>query len=328
MLRLPRPSRLALFGSALLLVACAAGGGGASTTDDGGGSGSGGSAATGSGGSAAAGGAGGDTNTSTSSGTGGGDVEFDAGGSSDGGGGDGCSDEAKKVYVLDKAHGLYRFDPPTLALGKVGVLDCPATAGATTFSMSVDRAGTAWVLYNDGNLFQVDTKTAACKATSYVPNQNGYKKFGMGFASDTPGSTAETLFLANDVGIAKLDRVTLKVAPIGEFGFSAAAELTGTADAKLYGFFYGYPPYVSEIDKGTSALKGESDLDAIDPGTGFAFAFWGGDFWIFTATSDADSQIHQYSPKTNVTTKVVASTGFKIVGAGVSTCAPLVAVPK
>lgn len=324
-MRLPRTSRLALFGSALLLAAaCAAGGGGASGSDEGGGNGDGNGTSSGSGGSGTT----TDTVTDPGTGAGGNDVQIDAGGSSDGGGSDGCSDEAKKVYVLDKAQALYRFDPATLALGKVGTLACPGTDGATTFSMAVDRSGTAWVLYNDGHLFQVDTKTAACKATSYAPNQQGFKKFGMGFATDTPGGTAETLFLANEFGLASLDRQTLTVKPLGEFGFSAAAELTGTSDAKLYGFFYGYPPYVSEIDKTNASLKGETGLDAIDPGTGFAFAFWGGDFWIFTATSDTDSQIHQYSPKAGTTKKVVASAGFKIVGAGVSTCAPLVAVPK
>jgi hypothetical protein len=308
-MRLPRPSRLALSGSALLLAAaCAAGGGGASSnTDEGGG-------------------AGGSGVTTTSAG--GGDVGIDAGSSGGGTPGDGCPDEAKKVYVLDKAHGLYGFDPKSMALAKVGTLDCPATAGATTFSMAVDRSGTAWVLYNDGNLFQVDTKTAACKATSYAPNQQGYKTFGMGFATDAPGGTAETLFLANENGIAKLDRTTLAVSPIGQFGFSAAAELTGTSDAKLYGFFFGYPPYVAEIDKGTSQLGPEADVDAIDPGTGFAFAFWGGSFWIFTATSDTDSQIHEYDPATKAVKLAKPSTGFKIVGAGVSTCAPLHRVPS
>jgi hypothetical protein len=331
MMRLPRTSRLALFAGALLLTAaCAAGGGGSTDEGGGDGSGSGGGGTTSVAGGAGPGGSGATTTTTdTSSGTGGGDLEIDAGGSSsDGGGSDGCSEEAKKVYVLDKAQALYRFDPATLAFGKVGPLACPATDGATTFSMAVDRSGTAWVLYNDGNLFQVDTKTAACKATSYAPNQQGYKKFGMGFATDAPGGTAETLFLANEFGLAKLDRTTLAVTPLGQFGFSAAAELTGTSDAKLFGFFFGFPPYLSEIDKGNSSLKGETPLDAIDAGTGFAFAFWGGDFWVFAATSDANSRVYRYSPQAGTTKVVVAATGFKIVGAGVSTCAPLTAVPK
>lgn len=242
-----------------------------------------------------------------------------------------CASGASLIYVLAKSNELHRFDPQTLQLSKVGALQCPQNGGtATPFSMAVDRQAMAWVLFNDGHLYKVDTKTAACSATTFVPDQSGFKKFGMGFVSDSPGSQAETLYVANELGIGTIDTVALTVKDVaGDFGFSAAAELTGTGDARLFGFFYGFPPYISEIDKSSSKLLGEMELDTVDIGTGFAYAFWGGDFWIFTAPNGVSSQIDRYKPTAgNTTTEVVvADVGFKIVGAGVSTCAPL-AAPK
>jgi hypothetical protein len=226
--------------------------------------------------------------------------------------------------VLGKGNEFESFDPKTLTLTKIGTLSCPAADGATPFSMSVDRGGTAWVLYNDGTLFHVQIKDASCKATSFVPKQSGFKKFGMGFVSDAPGSASETLFIANEFGVGKLDTKTLQVTPVGEFGFSAAAELTGTGDARLFGFFFGFPPYISEIDKATSKLGAEIPLDSVDAGTGFAFAFWGADFWVFTAPNSTSSQIDRYQPDTGSTSTMKTDLGFKVVGAGVSTCAPTV----
>ena len=53
-------------------------------------------------------------------------------------------------------------------------------------------------------------------------------------------------------------------------------------------------------------------------------AFWGGDFWLFyEAVGDSSSTVYQV--KADGTMSVaVKSTGRVIVGAGVSTCAPLV----
>lgn len=249
---------------------------------------------------------------------------WDAGPTTDAGAGS-CTTGNTAIYVLGKTHELYSFAPDTLTLTQVGMLDCPQGGGtATPFSMAVDRAGTAWVLYNDGHLYHVNTATAACAATNFVPDQHGFDKFGMGFVSNAPGSNEETLYVANEYGIGVIDTGTLVLAPVtGTFGFSAAAELTGTGDARLYGLFYGFPPYISEIDKNDSQLLGEMPLDTVDIGTGFAYAFWGGDFWIFTAPNGTSSRVDRYEPATGFTMTELPSVGFKIVGAGVSTCAPV-----
>jgi hypothetical protein len=189
--------------------------------------------------------------------------------------------------------------------------------------MAVDRSGTAWVLYNDGKLYQASTVDASCTATAFVPDQPGLKTFGMGFATDAPGSDTETLFVANETGLGSIDLGTLAVKKRGSFGFSAAAELTGNANAELFCLFFGFPPYIAKLDKDTSALGPEQDLDGVEIGGGFASAFWGGGFWVFTAPGGTSSRVDRCDPGTKQVEAKVASIGFKIVGAGVSTCAPV-----
>jgi len=251
------------------------------------------------------------------------DVGVGVGTSGSGGSGD-CGPGKGDIFVLSKEYDLHRFDPKALTFSKVGPLACPQGGGAATpFSMAVDRSGTAWVLYNDGKLYQASTVDASCTATAFVPDQLGFKKFGMGFATDAPGSDAETLFVASETGLGSIDLGTLAVKKRGSFGFSAAVELTGNANAELFGLFFGFPPYIAKLDKDTSALDPEQDLDGVEIGSGFAFAFWGGGFWVFTAPGGSSSRVDRYDPGTKQVEAKVASVGFKIVGAGVSTCAPV-----
>src|SRR5262249_51643981 len=93
-----------------------------------------------------------------------GDGVFDAGSPTSGSGGPGCSVEAQYVYTVDGQNMLYKFDPPTRNFTPIGKLNCALVPGqpyfATPYSMGVSRDATAWVVYTDGNLFQVDTKSA------------------------------------------------------------------------------------------------------------------------------------------------------------------------
>ena len=245
-----------------------------------------------------------------------------------GGEGAGCSEEAKLVYVVGTGNELYSFHPPTLAFQQVGIINCPGSNGATPFSMAVDRSSMAWVLFNDGQLFKVDiVNGAACTSTNYLPNQvSGFNQFGMGFVSDTPGGSNETLYLGSydGVGIARFDFQSMTVVPVGAYDLlSGAAEMTGTGDARLFGFFLSTPTLVAEIDKTNGHILSQAPQPTVDIGSAWAFAFWGGDFWLFTCPNMASSQVDQYRPSTQATTTVVTNVGFEIVGAGVSTCAPV-----
>jgi hypothetical protein len=254
---------------------------------------------------------------------------------------DGCSDAAKLVYVVDSSNGLHSFNPQTLAFSTIGTLNCPTSGGfsltdPTPNSMGVDRSGTAWVNFDDGELFKVSTADATCTATSYSPSSDqNQQRWGMAFSSNSSGSTDETLFAVPNNGQSKgyglnsLDLTSLKLTPIGAFtdGLSGkAAELTGTGTGDLYGFVDTSPnATLAQIDKtsGATALADQVPLDGVQTGDAFAFSFWGGDFWFYTSPDGVASSVTQYKASSDKSINVVvANTGFAIVGAGVSTCAP------
>src|SRR6185503_5370694 len=55
------------------------------------------------------------------------------------------------VYTIDQNnYRISTFNPASKTFTDLGSLACPASAGGTPFSMSVDRQATAWVLYNNG----------------------------------------------------------------------------------------------------------------------------------------------------------------------------------
>ncbi|EYF03129.1 hypothetical protein [Chondromyces apiculatus] len=242
-----------------------------------------------------------------------------------GGSTDDCSEAAKLIYIIGAGNNLYSFHPPTLAVTPIGVINCPQTGGATPFSMAVDRQGTAWILFNDGRLYNVDTQNAVCTATSFQPGQQGLTRFGMGYVSDAPGSSDEKLYIAdfNGSGIATIDTTSLTVTPVRPYdALFQAAELTGTGDARLFGFFTGSPVQIAEIEPATGHVLSMAPQPSISIGNGWAFAFWGGDFYTFTNPSGSGSQIDRYSPSMAMTSTVLTGIGDNIVGAGVSTCAP------
>ncbi|WP_156338457.1 hypothetical protein [Chondromyces crocatus] len=222
---------------------------------------------------------------------------------------------------------MYRFDPGTLALTTIGTLDCPRSGGpSSAFSMAVDRKGVAWVLFSNRKLYQVNIETAACTATDYQTYQHQLSVFGMGFVSRGEGSQEETLYLADYFGrgIASLDTQSLTVAPIVSYGNElGSAELTGTGDGRLFGFFRGTPDYIAEVNPGTGQFLSKTIPPEIQIGAGWAFAHWGGDFYLFTNPGADGTKVDRYSLNSGTKTTVMMGIPDNIVGAGVSTCAPL-----
>jgi hypothetical protein len=246
--------------------------------------------------------------------------------------GDTCSAQAKLVYLVDENDILSSFAPDTLTFNNIGLLQCPAQLLATPFSMAVDRSATAWVLYSSGELFQVDTSTAHCTATAFAQS-NGFQNFGMGFAANSSGSSDETLFIAGGASLAAgMGSSTLATLDLGTFNATKVGpiqlwpELTGTGDANLWGFFpSATTPKVSQLDKTSGA-----DLQVFMAPTlagqpaAWAFAFWGGDFWIFLKKSgDSSTNVYHMKSSDGSVSVAVPNTNRTIVGAGVSTCAPI-----
>lgn len=249
---------------------------------------------------------------------------------------DGCAAEARLVYVVSQEDDLYSFTPNTMTFTKVGRLKCPTSGLATPNSMAIDRSGTAWINYTDGSLFKVSTKDASCAATGFEPGQGGFLKFGMAFATNGASTTEETLYIAGleflaggGKGFGKIDLKTMKVTMLGDYSGDLAgqgAELTGTGDGRLFGFFTTAPyATLAEIDKSKGATSRDKSLEGVSTGNAWAFSFWGGDFWFYTSDGVSPSQVTQLKASGNSEIAVAKKDvgGFRIVGAGVSTCAPI-----
>ncbi len=234
-----------------------------------------------------------------------------------------CPDAgATFIYVLGAQNQLYSFYPPSLAFTAIGTISCKSTS--TPNSMAVTRSGIAFAGFLDGHLFEVSTANAACKGTTYQPNQGGFLTFGMGYAGNADGG--ETLFVAGNSGTTSKGLGTINTASftldfIGQFQpVQTDCELSGTGTGRLFGFCpQASGSNIIEINPANANIISSHLLTAGSNATSFAFAFWGGDFWIFTG--NGNSTITQYDPIAQTETPV-GSAPIEIVGAGVSTCAP------
>ncbi len=248
-----------------------------------------------------------------------------------------CTIASQWIYTVDANGTFSRFDPSTLTFTDIGVLACPDGSGPN--SMAVDQNAVAWVAYQDGNLFRVDTSSAACQATTFAADQDGLLVFGMGFVFD-PSQGVDTLYIAGGASIAATSTTlatisfpSLVVNPVGPVALGDL-ELTGTGDGTLWGFV---PDVYSttgvstlvQIDPTSGATlqsfaypKLTTTMGPFGGGPNWAMKFWGGSFWIFL--EKAIYQVERGNPQ--VATRVYDCAGADcrvIVGAGVSTCAPL-----
>jgi hypothetical protein len=231
------------------------------------------------------------------------------------------------IYVVATDNSLLRFDPPSATFTKIATLDCiPNNTGPHPFSMAVDRKTTAYVEYDNGQIFQVSTIDGSCQTTPYLANADPpFSNFGMGYATIGFGP-AEQLFISADAPgeLGMIDTVNaFAVDPVAIIQPEISwGELTGSGDGRLYTYYsFGFSggSYVAELDKTSGAILGQDYLPTVDRGLGWAFAYWGGDFYIFANPSVQNTWY--YSPATKQA-NIVAHYSAPIVGAGVSTCAP------
>jgi hypothetical protein len=238
-----------------------------------------------------------------------------------------CPDaDSTLVYLLSSNYVLYSFYPPTLSFKTIGKIVCPSAS--TPYSMAVDRKGKAYSVFDDGSLFQISTATAACAPTTYAPMQLGWKTFGMGFSGD---QTTEHLYVAEgsgnstvSQGLATIDTTTFKLQKVGDFSAPISrCELTGTGDGRLFAYCVqqsGSGGLIAQVDPTNANVIAQNALKVGDSTDAFAYAFWGGSFWIFTSAGSSTT-VTQYDLDTLTETNVTSLPDV-IVGAGVSTCAP------
>jgi hypothetical protein len=238
--------------------------------------------------------------------------------------------ECRAIYLVSAQNQLFAFEPETNSFDLRGQVTCPGSGWATPFSMAVDREGIAQVVFNNGALYRVDTKDASCETTSFERNQDGYRRFGMGYAPNASGQ-GESLFVAEinfrrpSKGLARIDGKTGEVKHIAPFSENPgyAIELTPTGNGPLYGFFineFERGGTLVEIDTTTAEILSSMKLDVGHRSTSLAVSWFADYFYIFT-THHKGTLVTRFDPETREQLQV-ATIAQTIVGAGNSTCAP------
>jgi predicted small lipoprotein YifL len=237
------------------------------------------------------------------------------------------------VYLLSSDNTLWSFYPPTLALMPIGTLDCNDPS-SSPYSMAVDRRGIAYSVFTDGLLFRVDTASAACLPTPFAAGQDQFVTFGMAFVANTGGDAGETLYVDEgnvaakttpSRGLASIDTTSFVLNYVAAFTPPIlGAELTGTSDGRLFAFYTngtGSGSHIDQVDRTTGNILADNPLQVGTPNDGYAFAFWGGQFWVFTSSA-SQTIVTSFDPVTKIETPTTTWTNVEVVGAGVSTCAP------
>ena len=261
-----------------------------------------------------------------------------------------CGAVTQSIYAIDESGALLRFDPTLLgSANPVQSLGTPAcTPGASltgtdpayVVSMSVDRIGTVWVLYSSGELFTIDPATLACAATNFTPQQHGWDLFNLAFAGPG-GPSMQSIYidggmidLSPPVGFALIDRGSLQVQALGSLaGADASVALAGTGDLQLFGLYLAFAStsHIREIDRSSGAnlspaltVSGVFDANTV----AWAFAHWGGKFWIFATrrdpvSSEQTTTLWSVDRVSGMQQMQIASVAYTPISAGSSTCVPV-----
>lgn len=250
---------------------------------------------------------------------------------------DNCPEYSQFIYLVDTDYNLIKFNPGSSDGNYLHTLFSLTKCGygySTPFSMAVDRDANAWVLYSDSTLYKISIENQTCElVTNFRANGSGLSTFGMAFSLDAVGGDTDTLYIADiDFGgsFGRINTENMSYTQLASFPdyYDQTPELTGTGLAKLYSFSPGNAEqHISEIDKST----GNVIKDYVIPGAGgnisaWAFAHWGGKFFMFETVSryfSSENKILRFDPETEHTDVFMSDTPFRVVGAGVSTCAPV-----
>lgn len=249
-----------------------------------------------------------------------------------------CEEGADLVYVLSDLGEIWSFDPrkkDASAFKKIGKPNCRFPSGSDLMSMGVDRHANAWVsIQPSGRIYEVNTKTNTCKNTGHKPGKDGFRLVGMAFVEHPNDGRCEQLYLhsfsgngvdegknAGKLGVVDPENMSLK--RVGLINFDGG-ELTGTKDGRLFAFA-GVPGRLLEYNPKTAKVIKETSLGKFDLTSAFAFAFWGGDFYFFTeGKGGSRSKVTKLDYKGDGSLRtVIERVPMRIVGAGVSVCAPL-----
>jgi hypothetical protein len=236
-----------------------------------------------------------------------------------------CAESSKVSYLVSREYDFYSFNPekPGLeAYALVGHLSCPSSSSPQ--AMAIDRSGMAYVFFDSGELFLVDTVTVACSATTYKHPASGSSfTLGMGFTADSDGAQTEKLFAASpDVGLYTIDPTTWATSLLGVHD-GVAADLTGGPDGRLF-LWRAMNKTLYELDRSNNY-----EMSVLHAFTlisyeiqAWALTRFAGVFHMFSAPSSGNSMTTMFDPASSEETVRDQNVGFRVVGAGQSTCVP------
>lgn len=252
----------------------------------------------------------------------------------------GCEgDIGQFIYLLDVDAGLHRIAPATLEVETLGLLDCPGASMA--MAMTVARDGILWAMTVDNEGYRkihtIDSVSLECEDTGFVdPFDEDIFVNALAFVADTPEGETESLYVGANVGASfdpevplslgrvDLDTMDLEIVGTSDLvptGYYQIADLSGTGDSRLWGFFPGDTAAIAELSEQDAALVDHALLD-FGVGSPWAFAQWEGRLWLFSSSGDPGSDIRAWDPGSGAVEPIHAGIGIQVVGAAVSTCAP------
>jgi hypothetical protein len=199
--------------------------------------------------------------------------------------------------------------------------------------MAVETPSVAYVSYDTGEIFRVSTATADCAPTPFVSGQAGFPlRLAMTFTVSQSGQP-QTLYVAGNTTMAPsrapavvlgtVDTTTWGLTKVGEMSpevFDPALSTTGAGD--LWAFFEN-PNFASAAQTGQVFPSGTQQSEGpagggLELGSAWAFAYWGGSPYYFTAPQGTTIVTVESSDSGQSTQ--VGSTPESVVGAGVAGC--------
>jgi len=254
---------------------------------------------------------------------GGGGPDGNVGGGSDGsGGGSNNGSNGEQVYVYAQtASTLYRVDPDSLAITKIGDFGWPASVGTDQMTdIAIDKNG-QMIGVSFSRVYRVDPTNAACVLLS---SSLGGTFNGLSFVPAAMlGMTGDDVLVGtenNDGKVFKIDPMTGATTQVGNMGgsFVSSGDLVA-----VEGFGTVQTVTGSSSDVLATLAPQTFAANAVGGGTGFGMiwgvAFWKNKIYGFTETGD----FILIDPTTGTGTRVT-STGQAWWGAAVTTLAPVV----
>lgn len=248
----------------------------------------------------------------------------DGGGGTDSNGngsGSGNGSNGEQVYVYAQTDTtLYRVDPDTLAITKVGDFGWPSSVGSDQMTdIAIDKNG-QMIGVSFSRVYRVDPSNAACTLLS--PSLGGSFN-GLSFVPATMlGMTGDDVLVGtenSDGKVFKIDPMTGVKTQVGDMGgsFASSGDLVA-----VEGFGTVQTVTGSSSDVLATLAPQTFAATAVGSGTGFGM-IWGVAFWknkIYGFTDGGDFIL--IDPMTGVATRVT-STGQAWWGAAVTTLAPV-----